>query len=50
VYFLLVCKGFYCRDLKPAQTSSEKSFGCFQAGKVPALGELSRPYLRRKGR
>src|ERR1700730_2388222 len=27
-------------DLKPARTSSEKSFGCSQAAKCPPLGSL----------
>src|ERR1700733_13705552 len=30
----------YRSDLKPARTSSEKSFGCSQAAKCPPLGSL----------
>ncbi len=34
------CEDPYRSDLKPARTSSEKSFGCSQAAKCPPLGSL----------
>ena len=36
----LSCEEPYRSDLKPARTSSEKSFGCSQAAKCPPLGSL----------
>src|SRR5580704_476116 len=37
-HLLLSCDEPYRSDLKPARTSSEKSFGCSQAAKWPPLG------------
>jgi hypothetical protein len=37
---LCACEELYRSDLKPARTSSEKSFGCSQAAKWPPLGSL----------
>ncbi len=36
-HFLLSCEERYRSDLKPARTSSEKSFGCSHAAKCPPL-------------
>jgi pimeloyl-ACP methyl ester carboxylesterase len=38
--FLPSCEEPYRSDLKPARTSSEKSFGCSHAAKWPPLGSL----------
>ena len=39
-HFFPSCEKSYLSDLKPARTSSEKSFGCSQAVKWPPFGEL----------
>ena len=39
-HLLLSCEEPYRSDLKPARTSSERSFGCSQAAKCPPLGSL----------
>jgi hypothetical protein len=39
-HLLLSCEEPYRSDLKPARTSSEKSFGCSHAAKCPPLSSL----------
>src|ERR1700731_3916584 len=39
-HLLLSCEGPHRSELKPARSSSEKSFGCSQAAKCPPLGSL----------